>query len=69
MTGNRPRARMRLGERLVGTSTQWMTPVGVTVYDERPRFEDSTSSWEEWELRGHDDQEHWIEYEIGRAHV
>lgn len=64
MTGTRPRARMRLGERLVGTSTQWMTPVGVAVYSERPLYEEVTSYWEKWELRGgHDDQEHWIEYD------
>lgn len=60
---------MTLGERLVGASTQWMTPVGVTVYSERPLYEEATSSWEKWELRGHDDQEHWIEYDHEKRSV
>lgn len=59
---------MALGERLVGASTQ-MTPVGVTVYSERPLYEEVTSSWEKWELRGRDDQEHWIEYDHEKRSV
>ena len=58
----RPKARIKIGQHFMGAKTS-TTAEGVAVYKEWDATDKTFYYWEEWELRGFNDIDSWIEYD------
>jgi len=59
----RPKARMKLGQHLVGDPPWRSLPHGVVVYAEWDPEDQTTYTWEEWEVLGYENLDFWVEYD------
>lgn len=58
----RPRARLKIGQHFMGQKTSF-TAEGYAMYKEWDPEDHKHYYWEEWELRGGDNIDSWIEYD------
>lgn len=58
----RPKARIKLGHHFMGEKTS-TTAEGYALYKEWDSTDKKFYTWEEWELRGFNDIDSWIEYD------
>lgn len=58
----RPQAKILIGQHFLGNKIS-ATAEGYVIYEEYDQTDKKNYYWEEWELRGFDDYDSWVEYD------